>query len=237
MTSHSNTHRLFASRADLIMPRYCPGCNHRLALEEQPICAECMFNLPWENDYDWIYNPHMAIATDHPCLQCVGALMRYHRGNVAAQIVQSLKFHRNVALASWMGRLAINRLKPTGLFDGIEALVPIPLSSGRLRRRGFNQAQLLAEAMSKELKISVHTDIVKKVKNVEPQTHVTIQERFENLQGAYALTPHADRLMGMHVMLVDDVITTGTTFTTVLTELEKIDNIKISVFAWAWVTK
>ena len=236
MSTFDSIHRLWASLTDLAMSCHCPSCGRRMALDEEPLCAQCMLRLPWENNYDWIYNPRMVAAADHPCLQRVGALMRYNHGNVAAKVVQSLKFNRNITLASWMGRLAVSRLRSTSLFDGIEALVPTPLSSRRQRLRGFNQALLLAQAMGDELRLPVCSDIVRKIKEVEPQTHLTTSQRLENLKGAYALTSNADSLRDKHIMLIDDVITTGSTFTSVISELEKVQGLRVSVFAWAWVT-
>lgn len=236
MSSLNAIYRFWGSLTDLAMSRHCPSCGCRLALDEESLCAQCMLQLPWENNYDWTYNPRMEAAANHPCLQRVGALMRYYHDNVAAEVVKSLKFNRDIPLASWMGHLAVSRLQSTGLFDGIEALVPIPLSSQRRQMRGFNQSQLIAQAMGDELSLPVCTDIVRKIKEVQPQTHLTMRQRLENLKGAYALTSHAESLRDRHIMLVDDVITTGSTFISVVSELEKIQGIRVSVFAWAWVT-
>ena len=194
-----------------------------------------MLSLPWERRYEWVYNWRTVIRDRHPVIQRMGALMRYDRQNGAAHIVRELKFHRHYELGAWMGRLAVKRLRMTGLFDGIDVLLPIPLTKARLHTRGFNQSEKIAEGMAAELGIDVCTDALRRIREIESQTHFTLDERWENAKDIFALTAKAWTLAGRHVMIVDDVMTTGRTMLSAIEELEKIPSIRLSTFAWAWI--
>lgn len=227
--------RLGQEIIDLLLPRECPCCGQRLTIDERIVCAECMMRLPWETKLDWTHNPRMVMSEEHPCLQRIGALMRYHRGNTASQIIHQLKFHHRPDLGPWMGRLAVKRLQASGLFEGVEVLVPIPLSRTHLYSRGFNQSEWIARGIAEALGIEMRTDVLRRRKGHESQTHFTYEERLKNADNAFERTAQAQTLAGRHVMLVDDVITTGATMLNAIQALEKIDGIRLSSFAWAWL--
>lgn len=223
------------SLADLFFPRHCAACGCRLAPGEQFVCPECMLGLPWERYHDWVHNSRTAIRDHHPSIQRMGALMCYTRDNSAAHIVHEFKFHRHYELGAWMGRLAVERLRETGLFDGVEVLVPIPLTKSRQRHRGFNQAEKIADGMAAELGIEVRTDVLRRIRNIESQTHFRFEQRLTNAKGIFALTAAAPSLAGRHVMIVDDVMTTGRTMLSAIETLETISDIRLSTFAWSWI--
>lgn len=218
----------------MLFPRQCCGCGQRLALDEQYICAECSVRLPFESNHEWVYNLRVSRWADHKQLERIGALMRYEHGNVAAHIIHALKYHRRYDLGPWMGRLAVERLAGSGLFDGVDALLPLPLTRARQRFRGFNQAEYIARGMGERLGIPVLTRSLRRVVERESQTHFTHDQRLLNARHVFELQ-EADGLEGRHVMLVDDVMTTGTTLLGALEVVEQVPRVRISCFAWAWV--
>ena len=227
--------RLGKSIIELLLPRQCAGCGQALALDEEMVCVECLKSLPWDTNHDWKFNPRMVLADQHPCVDRIGALMRYRRDNIAANIVRNLKFHHQYELGPWMGRLAVQQLQQTGLFDGVQVLVPIPLTRRRQRSRGFNQAEWIANGMAEELGLEVKTDMLRRRFDRESQTHFSYEERMENVRDVFNCTEHAEELARKHVMLVDDVMTTGATMAYAVAALEHIEGLRISVFAWAWL--
>lgn len=164
----------------------------------------------------------------------MGALCIYLRDNAAARLVHEVKYARNYELGLWMGRLAARRLGSSGLFEGVDALVPLPLSGKRRRHRGFNQAEAIAEGLGQELGIPIRDDLLFRKADRESQTHFRLADRFRNGQDIFSLVDGADA-RDCHLMLVDDVLTTGTTMMSAVTELEKLPGVHISTFAWAWV--
>ena len=219
---------------ELLFPRQCCGCGQRLASGEQLVCMECQCCLPLETLRDWEFNRHKVALGTHPALFRVGALTRYDRTNISAELVRSLKFRRRHELGKWMGRVAAELLGDTGLFEGVDMLVPIPLTARRLHRRGFNQAEKIADGLSAALGIPVRTDVLQRLRYQESQTHFLRAQRHDNVQGIFRrLTDEG--LAGRHVMIVDDVITTGSTMHAAIEALESVPGIRLSVFAWAWV--
>lgn len=218
---------------ELLLPRVCCGCGERLATGERLVCARCQLTLPLETNRDWDFNRRKRAWGDHPALAHVGALTRYERTNVSAELVRSLKFHRRYELGAWMGRVAVLSLRDTGLFEGVEVLIPIPLTRRRLHTRGFNQAEKIADGLAGELHIPVRTDVLRRLRYQESQTHFMLTKRRDNVQGIFELLTD-EGLRGKHVMIVDDVITTGATMLAAIEALERVPDIRISVFAWAW---
>ena len=221
------------SLINMLFPRLCGGCGERLVIGEEAVCTSCQMQLPLEKNHDWELNKRKMIWSSHQCLVRMGALTKYERDNIASNIVRSLKFHRRYELGAWMGRTAVVMLRDTGLFDGIDCLIPIPLTRSRQHARGFNQAEAIAKGMAEELNIPIRTDVLQRTVNRESQTHFAVPQRLENAQRVFRLV-NVEGLSGKHVMIVDDVMTTGTTMLGAIEELEAVPDIHISTFAWAW---
>lgn len=227
------------SVADLLLPRTCCGCGARLAGGEKLVCAQCRLTLPLEPNLNWEQNSKIAAWSQHKAVVRAGAFTRYSHGGIAAHIIHSLKYHRRVEVGEWMGRTAAQRLRDTGLFEGASAIVPLPLNARRLRQRGFNQAELIARGMAEELHLPVLTTLLCRPRDQESQTHFTYAERLHNAQGVFELadTALAKSMEGCTLILVDDVITTGTTMLSAIEALETINGIRLIAFAWSWVKK
>ncbi len=229
--------RLFHSTLDLLLPRICDSCGCRLALDEQFVCAECLLNLPREVNHDWRHNQRMAEWSGHKALLQAAAFTRYIRGGRTAHIIHNLKYNSHVELGPWMGQLAARQLRDTGLFDDVDAIVPLPLTRKRKYKRGFNQAELIANGIAQEVHLPVLTSVLRRTVDRESQTHFAYEQRIINAQGIFDIADQnqADSLCGKHVMLVDDVITTGTTMLSAIQALEQIPDIRLTAFGWAWV--
>ncbi len=221
---------------DFFFPRTCVICDRRLAIGEQFVCPPCLMSLPLESvATDWQLNRHVfQWRSEHPVLYRMGALCIYHRENAAAHLVHALKFERNREQGIWMGRLAAKKLKDTDLFDGVDAFVPLPLSRARQRHRGFNQAEAIAQGLSQETGIPLRTDLLVRNVDRESQTHFQLSDRFLNGRDLFSLAEGAEA-SGQHLMLVDDVLTTGATMMSAVSVLENFSDVRISTFAWAWV--
>ncbi|MBQ9285009.1 MAG: ComF family protein [Bacteroidaceae bacterium] len=229
--------RLYHSTIDLLFPLTCGGCGCRLALDEDQVCAECLLKLPLEINRSWQHNRRIAEWSDHDGVVGVGAFTRYTHDAISAHIIHSLKYYRRTALGQWMGRLAAQQLRASGLFDGVDAIVPLPLAPRRHRRRGFNQSVLIAQGMAAELGLPVLTGLLRRTGGFESQTRFTYHQRLENMKGAFALADGVDpiAMSGRHFLLVDDVITTGATMLSAITALEQIPAARFTAFGWAWV--
>ena len=167
-----------------------------------------------------------------PVSRVVGFTL-FKQGGLAATLVHQLKYMGHPELGLWMGRLAATELTATDAFGGVDLLIPIPLTRRRFRQRGYNQAERIAAGISAITGIPVRADVLKRVMFHESQTHLTRDERMSNTSDAFRLV-RPDVVAGRHVMLIDDVMTTGATMDGAIRQLKDVPQIHISVFAWAW---
>ncbi len=224
------------SLLDLLFPRDCCSCGQSLARTEQFICPRCLMQLDRDTELDWQNNRRILLWREHQALQRMGAFAFFRRKSIAANMIHELKYHGQHELGVWMGHLAATELKDSGLFDGIELLVPIPLTWQRQMHRGFNQAERIAAGMSQVIGIPVETRVLRRLRNRESQTHFTLRQRLNNASHVFGLTKEAhQRASGKSVMLVDDVMTTGTTMLSAIQAMEELPDVRLSAFAWSWV--
>lgn len=164
------------------------------------------------------------------------SLFYFYPGSETANIIYDMKYHNNPTLGVDLGRLAAERLmaekdeKARAFFDGIQAIVPIPLARKRLRNRGYNQSLEIAKGLSQITHIPILTDVVRRTTFQKSQTHLTRSEKQTNVEGAFTLL-HPEKIQGKHILIVDDIITTGATIIECGQELCKATPLRISVFS------
>ena len=133
-----------------------------------------------------------------------------------------------------MGRMLATELKNSGFFEGIDCLIPVPLHPARLRLRGYNQSEQLALGIAQITGIPVVVDVLERIHNNSTQTHKSSSERWQNTQGLFVPTPKVDKLKNKHVLLVDDVFTTGATLSACIVALSTVDSIQASIVTLAY---
>ncbi|MBM6993993.1 MAG: ComF family protein [Prevotella sp.] len=221
---------------DLIAPRSCCVCGTRLAPEESHICLACNLHLPrtdhpihpYDNDLAkvfWGRVRHMERAA---------ALMYHHGGSQASYPIYRLKYHHQPDIGLTLGRMMALELLPHGFFEGIDALVPVPLSAKRQAERGYNQSELLARGIAEETGLRVQPDVLARREYHGSQTTRGRWERNANVEHAFSLL-HGDKIRNSHVLLVDDIVTTGATLCACAKLLEQVEGVKISVASVGFV--
>jgi predicted amidophosphoribosyltransferase len=123
-------------------------------------------------------------------------------------------------------------MEASHFFDGIDMVTAVPLHRSKLAHRGYNQSEYLARGIADALSIP-YLETLKAIRPHSTQTHKGALERWQNIQGNYALNKNADLLAGKHILLVDDVITTGSTLIACATQLKAIPDVKVSLFTLA----
>ena len=139
-----------------------------------------------------------------------------------------MKFHGNSDLCVFMGRQMGLELLQSGRFDDIDLLVPVPLHWRRRLQRGYNQSELLCRGISQLLHRPVNTRALKRHRYTDQQSLQASTDREENVKDAFSLR-RPDDLVGKHILLVDDVLTTGATLVSCCEALSKVNNLKISI--------
>jgi ComF family protein len=214
--------RLGGPLLDLLLPRVCVVCARPLgALERELVCGHCWLRareLPWPRCERCGHPVDPAVAAV-PCRWCelLPPYVRAARsmyaipGGTAERIVHALKYHEWPAVAAGMGRRMATLRFPRDVEEERTALVPVPLARTRERERGYNQSAELARAIGAAWHVPVRDDVLVRARATETQTRLTPGERHRNVSGAFRVTVERASLRGLHLVLVDDVVTTAAT--------------------------
>ena len=218
---------------DCVSPRMCVICNHRLAPTEHSVCCSCLFSLHRTDFHLTPYDNKMArLFWGLVPIEKAAAFVYFHPHSDPAQMVYQLKYANHPDIGIDLGRIMAQEMIPSDFFQDIDALLPVPLADKRMRQRGYNQSEYLALGIADELGIP-YVEILKAVRPHSTQTHKGALERWQNIQDNYALKKDADRFAGQHILLVDDVITTGSTLTVCAALLKSIPGTRVSLFTLA----
>ena len=215
---------------DLISPRLCVVCGNRLAVTEETLCSKCYLHLPRTDFANDLYENVMAkLFWGQIKLEKATALFYYEPHAETAQILYELKYKNHPEIGAVMGRMMAKELMKSGLFEDIDALVPVPLAKKRERERGYNQSLELAKGVSEVTGLPIANLVIRRTKFVGSQTKRGRWERNENVEHVFELVD--DNISDQHLLLIDDVVTTGATVIACAKEMQKASNVKISVLA------
>lgn len=160
------------------------------------------------------------------------AYFHYYKNGKYSNLIHHLKYYEHPEVGTYLGRLAATEIKASGFFDGIDIIIPVPLSKKKQHQRGYNQCDYIARGISEATGIPLRTDCIERTIDTDTQTRKGRMERWKNAKGIFRVTtPSA--LKGKHILLVDDVATTGATLHACLSALLAASNIRISVFTLA----
>ena len=215
---------------DLISPRLCVVCGNRLAVTEETLCSKCYMHLPRTDFANDLYENVMAkLFWGQIKLEKATALFYYEPHAETAQILYELKYKNHPEIGVVMGRMMAKELMKSGLFEDIDALVPVPLAKKREHERGYNQSLELAKGVSEVTGLPIANLVIRRTKFVGSQTKRGRWERNENVEHVFELVD--DNISDQHLLLIDDVVTTGATVIACAKEMQKASNVKISVLA------
>lgn len=210
------------------------ACGKKLLVSEQVLCCDCLSQLPFTHLGNTPGNEMEKIFWGRFPIVRASSLLWYSRGGKVAHILAGMKYYGRRQVCRHMGEILGRELQPSGFFEGVDYLLPVPLHPDRLRTRGYNQSLLLAEGISRVTGIPVCDGILRRMRNNQTQTHKSAWERQENASHLFQLAGDTRLLEGKHVMLVDDVLTTGATLTSCAEVLSEIQEIHLSIVTLAW---
>ena len=221
---------IWSRLTDLIAPRACAACERRLAIGEELLCTRCNLHLP---------RTHFASSpTDNPLarhfwglmpVERAAALFYYEPNSAASLVIKSMKYHYHPEYGEMLGKLAAKEFSLHGFFEGIDAIVPIPLARQRQHQRGYNQSYEIAKGIHKVTGIPIVDNAVRRTSFNKSQARSTHLEREANVENAFELIS-ADVIRNRNILLVDDIVTTGATMRTCLQQLQKAQPKKLSIF-------
>ncbi len=221
------------SAIEVFLPRHCPVCGQALDRDEEYLCRQCLLHIPRTHFEGIPFNAMEQHFAGKIPIERAAAYFFYERRDPYASILHDIKYHNMPQMGRWISRLAARQMAPSGLWQGVDYLIPVPLHATKQAKRGYNQSDYLAQGVSDYTGIPIYEAIAAR-KPHATQTHKSAHERYLNAQGLYAPIAEArQELQGKHVMIVDDVATTGATLLTCAESIASIPGIKISLFTLA----
>ena len=237
---------------DVLLPRKCIVCGGILSLHEKHVCLKCLGDLP-RTFYSFMPRNRMSerfndlvqrdldssmSRTDVPVPYSLATALFYYRASTGYRnITKSLKYHGNIAAGRYFAGMLADEMIASGFYSDIDAVVPVPLHWTRRWSRGYNQAEVIGKVIASALGVPLRTDILKRRRRTRTQTKLSIEGKTANVRGAFGVRKGSDINGLSHILLVDDVFTTGATLHSCLLALreEKSFPIKISVATLACV--
>lgn len=216
---------------DIIAPRACVVCGSRLAAGEEVMCAACNLHLP-RTEYGKTAhdNPLNRMFWAKIPIERAASLFFYSAHSASSNILYALKYGNHPEIGETMGRMIALEYQRDGFFEGIDMIVPVPLARKRERQRGYNQSREIALGISAVTGIPINHNLVERTSFNGSQTHLGRWDRQENVDKVFRLKC-VDELEGKHILLIDDVITTGATITACAKAINVAENMKFSVLA------
>jgi ComF family protein len=199
---------IFQSLLDLFFPFTCCGCGSDLIGENELFCLWCQASMPLTGFEILADNTMEKIFWGRMEIQAASAHMYFTSGSCLQHSLHMLKYKGKKDIGIYYGRKMGNALKQSNRFRNCEIIIPLPLFTEREKKRGYNQAAMIAMGISEELNIPVLTNAVIRTKTTESQTHKSRIQRWENMKSKFEVRENA-KISGKHILLVDDVITTG----------------------------
>lgn len=221
---------------DLLFPRYCRVCQNRLAKSEEQICVSCLQNLPLTHFHEVKDNDIEKLFWGLMPIERATAFFYYQKDSNYAKLLYHLKYYNHPEVGELLGRYAASVLHKQDFFKEIDLLIPVPLSNKKRRQRGYNQSEYIARGIQAITHIPIsNNNLQRRIAN-DTQTHKNRSERWENVQGIFEIK-NPDELRGKHILLIDDVLTTGATLRACGNQILATVPAKISVFTLAFSEK
>lgn len=213
---------------DFFFPRFCICCQERLSINEQFLCGKCQLALPRVFTPSFENNEMTRTFWGLIPIERCSSLFYYTKNSIYTHILMKLKYGNQPKVGLVMGRMLAESVKGKDFFKDIDMIVPIPLFKEREKQRGYNQSEWIAKGISEVTGIKICNNCVKRTKPTPSQTSLILHERIESVRNAFELTGSHD-LTDKHILLVDDVLTTGATLLSCAETIAKIPGIKISI--------
>lgn len=223
---------MFQDFISLLYPRICALCEDALTKSETHICLKCLHRLPrysQETGQDEIYK-HFIHSYRYEAFY---AYLKYYKKGITQKLLHQIKYNQMPVLAEKMGHmLGLEIKKYQEIRSLVELIIPIPLHAKKRKIRGYNQSDFLARGISRALGIPWSNREIKRIKNTESQTNKSRGERIKNVAGIFNV-PHPEQLQGKHILLVDDVVTTGATLESCSDAILQVTECRLSLAAMA----
>ena len=217
----------------IFFPEMCLCCNDYLASHESIICLNCRHDLPLTN---FSFEENNLIEKSFygriPLENATSLFYFFKKGNVQ-HLIHQLKYHNQQQVGTFIGDWLGEQLVESERFNTVDCIIPVPLHPKKFKKRGYNQVTTFGESLAKKLAVPYQEHILTRVSSTNTQTKKMRLERWKNVQELFHVENNL-ALENKHILLIDDVITTGATLEACYDALKKTKNLKISIACMAY---
>ncbi|PKP03821.1 MAG: ComF family protein [Bacteroidetes bacterium HGW-Bacteroidetes-6] len=212
----------------LFYPNLCFACGINLVQSEKTICLSCLTKIP-QTDYHTINeNPVARLFYGRVDIENATAMCFYDKESSIQHLMHGLKYKNKPEIGIFFGQRLGKLLLESPLYKDIELVLPIPLHPKKERIRGYNQSMVIAQGLIESMPIKIVDDVLVRIEFTETQTRKNRWDRYQNVRNMFGVK-HPEKIAGKHLLLVDDVITTGATIEACAQHLLKIEGVRVSI--------
>lgn len=216
----------------LLFPRSCIVCGGALSEKDNYLCVSCHVHLPRTDYYLEEDNEVARLFWGKVSLQHAASYFYYSKGSDYCRILYRLKYHHCKEVGEVMGRFMAAEMQNSAFFNDVDLIVPVPLHKKKERLRGYNQCEWIAKGVSAVTGIPVNTSGLVRTVHNSTQTKKSANERWENVQNIFSVS-FPEEFTAKHILLIDDVLTTGATLHACASVLKELDGVKVSILTLA----
>ena len=224
---------MLAALLHLIFPNNCKACREAIPHQLKDICLKCRNEFPRFKENFQEGNELDKLFWGKIKLEKTAAFLKFEKGSKVQEVIHQLKYKGKKELGITLGTMAAIELASYNFFDDIDFLIPVPIHPLKERVRGYNQSEFIATGIHEITDIPVTNKLIKKGINTGSQTRKSRFKRWQNVSSSFTIQDR-QAAKGKHLLLVDDVLTTGSTIEACALELMKIEGVKVSLLALAY---
>jgi len=225
--------KLFKDLFNIFYPDLCANCDHQLTKNEDIICTFCRHDLPLTAYTNYRDNKIIKTFYGRTAIEKANSLLFYRKTGITKKLIHDLKYKGNEEVGTFFGNWLGEILKENNQFSDVDCIIPVPLHPKKLKQRGYNQVTKFGESLSFHLNIPFIENVLQRTSTAKTQTFKARFDRFNNIDTKFLLKD-TSIFNNKHVLLIDDVITTGATLESCAKELQKTEHIKISILTMAY---
>ena len=223
---------MFKNLINLFFPKVCLACTNALVDNEAHICTDCRHDLPVTNFHFDKSDEVKKVLSGRVKIENGTSLLRFQKKGIVQHLIHNLKYKGHQEVGEFLGIWLGEELKTIDAYKDIDIVIPVPLHKRKLRKRGFNQVAKFAEEIANSLSARYVDTVLIKISDTKSQVNKSRLARWTDSNEIFSIQ-NLDKISNKHILLVDDIITTGATIEACSNQLLKVKNIKISVATMA----